>query len=170
MCYFVFSNIFSRLFLLFLLTFIFFDSGNHQKCFSISTSSSSSSSRAFLVFPLCFSFCVMPVANQLFSTLLPPCGLSCIWSPQSRARSALVLPGSVLDFFCLPGESIMAASAASRELFTEGVRAVLNTWPVLQVSTVAAGSADGRTEQWNCVWPVYWPWQQAKAIMLMLRL
>uniref|UniRef100_A0A3B4ZQG7 Uncharacterized protein n=1 Tax=Stegastes partitus TaxID=144197 RepID=A0A3B4ZQG7_9TELE len=28
----------------------------------------------------------------------------------------------------------MAASAASRELFTEGVRAVLHTWPVLQVS------------------------------------
>uniref|UniRef100_A0A8D3ANL9 Pre-rRNA-processing protein TSR2 homolog n=1 Tax=Scophthalmus maximus TaxID=52904 RepID=A0A8D3ANL9_SCOMX len=28
----------------------------------------------------------------------------------------------------------MAASAASRELFTEGVRAVLHTWPVLQIS------------------------------------
>ncbi|KAM9351130.1 pre-rRNA-processing protein TSR2 homolog isoform 2-T2 [Symphorus nematophorus] len=28
----------------------------------------------------------------------------------------------------------MAASAASRELFTEGVRAVLHTWPVLQIA------------------------------------
>uniref|UniRef100_A0A3Q1BG56 Pre-rRNA-processing protein TSR2 homolog n=1 Tax=Amphiprion ocellaris TaxID=80972 RepID=A0A3Q1BG56_AMPOC len=30
--------------------------------------------------------------------------------------------------------SNMAASAASRELFTEGVRAVLHTWPVLQIA------------------------------------
>ncbi|XP_039459887.1 pre-rRNA-processing protein TSR2 homolog isoform X2 [Oreochromis aureus] len=28
----------------------------------------------------------------------------------------------------------MAASAASREVFTEGVRAVLQTWPVLQIA------------------------------------
>ncbi|XP_040902528.1 pre-rRNA-processing protein TSR2 homolog [Toxotes jaculatrix] len=28
----------------------------------------------------------------------------------------------------------MAASASSRELFTEGVRAVLHTWPVLQIA------------------------------------
>ncbi|XP_054878159.1 pre-rRNA-processing protein TSR2 homolog isoform X2 [Poeciliopsis prolifica] len=28
----------------------------------------------------------------------------------------------------------MAASAASRELFTEGVRAVLQTWPVIQIA------------------------------------
>ncbi|XP_060931225.1 pre-rRNA-processing protein TSR2 homolog [Limanda limanda] len=28
----------------------------------------------------------------------------------------------------------MAAAAASRELFTEGVRAVLHTWPVLQIA------------------------------------
>ncbi|XP_073326007.1 pre-rRNA-processing protein TSR2 homolog [Pagrus major] len=28
----------------------------------------------------------------------------------------------------------MAASAASRELFTDGVRAVLHTWPVLQIA------------------------------------
>ncbi|XP_054878158.1 pre-rRNA-processing protein TSR2 homolog isoform X1 [Poeciliopsis prolifica] len=30
--------------------------------------------------------------------------------------------------------SKMAASAASRELFTEGVRAVLQTWPVIQIA------------------------------------
>uniref|UniRef100_A0A3B5MLH3 Pre-rRNA-processing protein TSR2 homolog n=1 Tax=Xiphophorus couchianus TaxID=32473 RepID=A0A3B5MLH3_9TELE len=29
---------------------------------------------------------------------------------------------------------MMAASTASRELFTEGVRAVLQTWPVLQIA------------------------------------
>lgn len=33
-------------------------------------------------------------------------------------------------------KSNMAASAASREIFTDGVRAVLHTWPVLQVNTL----------------------------------
>lgn len=64
-----------------------------------------------------------------------------------RAQCALVLSGSVLDSLCLPGESIMAASATSRELFTDGVRAVLSTWPVLQVNTTAAGSAGGRADE-----------------------
>lgn len=58
--------------------------------------------------------------------------------------SALFLSGSVLDSFCLPCESIMAASASSRELFTEGVRAVLSTWPVLQVNTATTGRTELR--------------------------
>lgn len=41
----------------------------------------------------------------------------------------------------------MAASAASREVFTEGVRAVLQTWPVLQVSRSSASGAAGRRVQ-----------------------
>lgn len=44
----------------------------------------------------------------------------------------------------------MAASRASRELFTEGVRAVLQTWPVLQVSPGTGSSARSGTEPGLC--------------------
>lgn len=66
------------------------------------------------------------------------------YSINELSPRSLCLSESVLDCFCLRGESIMAASAASREVFTEGVRAVLSTWPVLQVNTAASASAGGR--------------------------
>lgn len=38
----------------------------------------------------------------------------------------------------------MASSASSCELFKDGVRAVLHTWPVLQVNTSTSGTPGGQ--------------------------
>lgn len=51
---------------------------------------------------------------------------------------------SVVTRLFLSDTSNMAASAASRELFTEGVRAVLHTWPVLQVNIMTKSTPGGQ--------------------------
>lgn len=43
-----------------------------------------------------------------------------------------------------PVNSNMASSTSSRELFKDGVRAVLHSWPVLQVNTSTNGAPGGQ--------------------------
>lgn len=46
-----------------------------------------------------------------------------------------------------PVNSNMASSTSSRELFKDGVRAVLHSWPVLQVNTSTHGAPGGQVTE-----------------------
>lgn len=46
----------------------------------------------------------------------------------------------------------MASCASSRELFKDGVRAVLHTWPVLQVNTPTSRAPGGQVAEDRTRW------------------